>query len=138
MGILDVFGKKHVGKALTAHIPYAIKLRFVPFRLAAHRSESVDLVVGLKNLTEESLLTSVIVEVPKGLGFDQTGLSTAREIRLGYLGPKENKELVVPVFGSTRTDGGEYPVTVAAYCHYRDYAHVLNSEKKKIELRVVE
>ncbi|MEW6329007.1 MAG: hypothetical protein AB1468_02710 [Candidatus Micrarchaeota archaeon] len=137
MGFLDMFGKKDIGEDLTRKIPYDLKLRFSPYRLVARRSEAVELRVVLKNLREERMLTSVVFEVPRSLGFDQTGLAKVREVRLGYMGPFEEKEVVVDVWGNQLTAPGEYPVSVTAFCHYRDYAHVLNSERKRLALRVV-
>ena len=132
-----MLGKKDIGDELTKKIPYDLKLRFNPYRLIARKSESVELRITLKNLREERVLTSVVVEAPKNLGFDQTGLAKVREVRLGHMGPLEEKEVVVDIWGNQFTPPGEQPVSVTAFCHYRDYAHILNSERKRIALRVV-
>jgi uncharacterized membrane protein len=135
--LLDIFGKKDVGEELTKKIPYGMKLSFHPYRLNANKMESVMLIIELKNLKEEVLLTSVVVQLPKNLGFDQTALSNAREIRLGELRPGEEKVVKVEVWGNPRTDAGEYPVDVTAICHYRNYGYMLNAEKKNVVLRAV-
>jgi len=135
--LLDLFGKKDVGEELTKKVPYAMKLSFHPYRLSANKMESVMLIIELKNLKEEPLLTSIIVQLPKNLGFDQTALSSTREIRLGDLKPGEEKVVRVDIWGNPRTDAGEYPIEVTAVCHYRNYSYVLNAEKKGITLRVV-
>ncbi len=137
MGLLDMFGKKDIGDELTKKIPYDLKLHFNPYRLIARKSESVELRIALKNLREERVLTSVVVEAPRSLGFDQTGLAKVREVRLGYMGPFEEKEVVVDVWGNQLTAPGEHPISVTAFCHYRDYAHILNSERKRLALRAV-
>jgi len=139
MGILDLFGKKDVGKALVGGIPYALRLRFRPIRLSIKEKAPVDLLVDIKNLRdEEPLLTSVVVQVPKALGLDSIGLNTTREIRLGYMKPKEDKQLTIEIYSSARAKEGIFPVQVTAFCHYRDYSHILNYERKRIELRVVQ
>jgi uncharacterized membrane protein len=135
--LLDIFGKKDVGEELVKKVPYSMKLKFHPYRLNANKMESVLLLVELKNLKEEVLLTSVIMELPKNLGFDQTALSNAREIRLGEMKPGEEKELRVEIWGNPRTDEGEYNIKVTAICHYRNYGYLLNAEKKEITLRAV-
>ena len=137
MAFLDFFGKKNVGEDLIKKVPFGLKLRLHPYRLAANKAESVVLYVNLKNLKEEVLLTSIVVEVPKNLGFDQTGISKIREIRIGEIKPKEEREIKVEIFGNPRTEEGEYEITVTAYCHYRNYGYVLNAEKKDIVLRAV-
>lgn len=137
MGIRDLFGKKDVSADLIKRIPYAIKTRLNPYRLVANKQNSVTLFITLTNASKEPLLTSVVVKVPKKIGFDSSGLSAVREIRLGYLPPKESRELDVEIHGRTQTPAGEYTILINAFCHYRDYAHMLNSEVKKVSLRVV-
>ena len=137
MGILDLFGKKDVSDELTKKIPYAMKARFNPYRLVANKSNSVMLIASIKNLSKEPLMTSIVVRVPKGLGFDSTVLGTVREIRIGYLAPKEEKDLNIEIFGGIQSRPGEYKILITSFCHYRDYAHIFNSESKKISLRVV-
>ena len=137
MGLFDMFGKKDVSAELTKKIPYGLKLSFHPFRLNANRSDSATMKVQLTNLSKEPLLTSIVVRIPKKLGLDQTCLSQAREIRIGELAPGDNKELNVEVYSSTKTDAAEYPVEVTAISHYRNYAYVLNSEKKRGVIRAV-
>jgi uncharacterized membrane protein len=135
--LLDIFGKKNVGEELVRKVPYSMKLSFHPYRLAANKMESVLLIIDLKNLKEEVLLTSIVVQLPKNLGFDQTALSNMREIRLGEIKPGEEKVVKVDVWGNPRTDAGEYPIEVNAICHYRNYGYMLNAEKKSIVLRAV-
>jgi len=137
MGLLDIFGKKDVSAELTKKVPYELKLSFNPLRISANKSDSVRMTISLTNRSSEPLLTSVIVQVPKKLGLDQTCLSNVREIRLGELSPGERKEIAVDVYSSTKTDEGSYPVTVTAIAHYRNYAYVLNSESKSTQLRAV-
>lgn len=137
MKLLDLFGKRDVGEELVKKVPYALKLSFHPYRLSANKMESVMLIIQLKNLKEEPLLTSIVVKLPKNLGFDQTALSNTREIRLGDMKPGEERTVRVDVWGNPRTDAGEYPIEVTAVCHYRNYSYVLNAEKKEIVLRVV-
>lgn len=133
----ELFGKKDVGRELTRAIPYALKLRFLPFRMDSRSKQPVHLEIEIESLIEEPLLTSVVIQVSKAFGFDAMGLNSTREIRLSYLQPGEKKQLTVDLYSSARIKAGEFPVHVTAYSHYRDYSHILNYERKRISLRVV-
>jgi len=133
----ELFGKKDVGKELTRSIPYDLKLRFVPFRMDPKSKQPVHLEIEITNLLDEPLLTSVVVQVSKAFGLDAMGLNNTREIRMSYLQHGEKKQLTVDLYSSSRIKSGEFPVQVTAYSHYRDYSHILNSERKRISLRVV-
>ncbi len=137
MGLLDLFGKHDVGEQLVAGLPFVMKMEFSPLRIAAGRPDRTDLRLYLRNPGEVPLLTSVVVQLPKALGFDQTGLQTTRELRLGLLEPRKEREVAVTIFSNQRTQPGEYPVAVTAFSHYRDYAHILNSVKKQTVLRAI-
>jgi len=138
MGLLELFGKKDVGAALVRKIPYRLRMRFSPVRLSIKDKQPLDLILDVENtLDEEPLLTSIVIRVPKALGLDSLGLNQMREIRMGYLKPRESKTFHIEVFSTARTKPNDYPVLVTAFSHYRDYSHVLNSEKKRAEIRVV-
>jgi hypothetical protein len=137
MKILDLFGKKDAAQEVGRSLPYRVTSEFIPYRLYANRKGSSLLLMRLKNLTNEPVLSSVVVEVPKGLSLDDTGLSAAKELRLGTLAPGDEKEARVEVHGDTGTDKGEYTLSITAFIHYRDYGHVLNAMKKKALLEVV-
>ena len=138
MGLLELFGKKDIGASLVRKIPYGLKMRFNPYRLSITNKNPVDLVIDLENLRdEEPLLTSIVIRVPKSLGLDSMGLNQMREIRMGYLRPRESKQLHIEVHQTARTKPDTFPVLVTAFSHYRDYSHVLNSQKKRLDLRVI-
>ncbi|MDE1860483.1 MAG: hypothetical protein KGH72_02080 [Candidatus Micrarchaeota archaeon] len=137
MGIFDLFGKKDVTDALQKQLPYNIKTEFVPYKLKANSRSNSTLFVNIKNMTNEPVLSSVVIEVPDTLSFDQTGLQKAKEVRLGTLAPNEAKDARIDVFSGPATEKGDYTVTITAFIHYRDYAHVLNAMKKRNLLQVV-
>ena len=137
MKILDLFGKKDAATEVGRALPYRVSTEFVPYRLYANRKGSALLLMRLKNLTSEPVMSSIVVQVPKGLSLDDTGLSAAKEVRLGTLAPGEEKESRVEVHGDSGTDKGEYTLSITAFIHYRDYGHVLNAMKKKTVLEVV-
>ncbi len=137
MKILDLFGKKDAAAEVGRNLPYQISYEFIPFRLYANRKGSSMLLMRLKNLTTEPVLSSVVVQVPKGISLDDTGLSGAKELRVGTLAPGEEKQVRADVFGDIGTDKGEYTLSITAFIHYRDYGHVLNAMKKKTVLEVV-
>ncbi len=132
MGLLELFGKKPV----VTDAPYAITAEFHPMRLQAHKNDFVQLEVALQNASSQEFLTSLVLVVQKPLALDQTGLSSQREIRLGQLKPGEVKRLTINVYGTARTDSGEYLVKLYAISHYRDYGHILNEIRKIMALRV--
>ncbi len=136
MKILDLFGKRDSSGELNKTLPYRIMTEFVPYKLYANRKNSVLLMLKLKNLTNEPVLSSLVVELPKNLSLDTTGMSGTKELRLGMLAPGEEKESRIEVNGDVGTDKGEYTLSVTAFIHYRDYGHVLNAMKKKALLEV--
>ncbi len=137
MKILDLFGKKDAATEVGRTLPYQIASEFIPYRLYANRKSSSMLLMKLKNLTTEPVLSSVVVQVPKGLSLDETGLSGAKELRVGTLAPSEERQVRADVYGDAGTDKGEYTLSITAFIHYRDYGHVLNAMKKKAILEVV-
>ena len=134
MGIRDfLFGKKQVPGFQTPVCTISCSVH--PLRLPARKADYVELEIGVANIFEKELLTSVVVTLPKPLGFEQSALSHQKEIRLGHLMPGESKTLRVMVWGTARTDPGTYPVNIFALSHYHDYSYVLNESRKTIELR---
>ncbi|HEV8290154.1 MAG TPA: hypothetical protein VGQ00_04370 [Candidatus Norongarragalinales archaeon] len=132
MGIFELFGKK---AETNSDSIYSLSTDFHPFRLPAYRNDSVDLEITVRNNTDTELLTSVVVVVPKPLGFDSTALSQQREVRIGMLAGGDQRSMKIQIYGNGRTDPRSYPVKVFAISHYRDYGHVLNEVRKILELR---
>ena len=130
----NVFVEKKVPK-----IPFRISTSFLPLRMTAMKSNSVNLVVKLKNITDDPHLVSVDVSLPKGilLGFDSTCINKAIEKQVGDVGAGETKEVSIPIWANNQTEAGEYELEVSAYAHYQDYSKVLASVKKRASLRVV-
>ncbi len=137
MGIFDLFGKKDVTNDLKKTLPYSITTEFSPFKLKANSRSGSTLLVNLKNLTGEPVISSVVVQVPERVSLDSTGLAKEKEVRLGTLAPNEAKDTRIEIFSNSGTDKGEYTVTITAFIHYRDYAHVLNAMKKRAVLEAV-
>ena len=137
MGIFDLFGKKDVATDLRKQMPYNVVTEFVPYKLKANSRGSSTLAITLKNTTQEPVMGSVVVEVPERISLDTTGISREKEVRLGMIGPDENKEAKIEIYSGAGTDKGEYTVTITAFIHYRDYAHVLNAMKKRTTIEAV-
>lgn len=137
MAIFNLFGKKDVSTELTKNSPYRIATEWTPYRLYANRKNSCTLSVRIKNVTAEPLLTSMVVELPQPLSFDQTGIAKQREVRIGEMAAGEEKELGVDVYGSVNSDPGDYTISLTAIAHYRDYGHIINAVKKRTSLEVV-
>ncbi len=132
MGLFDRFGKKNVAADLERELPYAMKTEFVPYKLKANGRGSSSLFIDVRNLTKEPVMSSLVVEVPQKLNLDTVGMAKEKEIRIGMLGPNEEKRISVDIFSGPSTDRGDYTLSVTAFVHYRDYGHVLNSMKKRI------
>ena len=137
MKILNLFGKKEVSDAITKRMPYLIVTEFVPYKLHANRRSSATLLLKLKNLSSEPLLTSAVIEVPKQISFDETGITKTKEVRLGELAPNEEALSKGDIFSDAGTDAGEYTVTVTAMAHHRDYGHVINGMRKRTTISAV-
>jgi uncharacterized membrane protein len=137
MGIFDLFGKKDVANDLKKALPYSINTEFSPYKLKANSRSSSTLSVNLKNMTGEPVMSSVVVQVPDRVSLDNTGIAREKEVRLGTLAPNEAKLANIEIFSNSGTDKGEYTITVTAFIHYRDYAHVLNAMKKRSVLEAV-
>lgn len=148
MGMFDsLLGKKKeepaapavpgAGVSSSHGAPFTLSIAFRPLRLSARADGSVDLLATVHNVSGMPQMCSLVVEVPKSLGFDGVGLHKTKELRLGQLGPDEQKEAAVTIVGGGQTQPGSYRLQVTAYAHYRDYTHVLNSVSKTVELRVV-
>ncbi|MDE1856822.1 MAG: hypothetical protein KGH98_01920 [Candidatus Micrarchaeota archaeon] len=137
MAIFNLFGKKDVGNELVKNSPFRISTELVPYRLYANKKSSATLNLRIKNLTGEPLLTSVVVEVPEQLGFDNMNMGKQREVRMGEIAPGEEKNVGVELYNSIKADAGEYTLSITAMAHYRDYGHILNAVKKRTTVNVV-
>jgi len=134
MGFFELFGKKEVP---TSGGLYRLQCDLHPYRLPAYKSEFAELEVSVQNVFGKELLTSIVVSVPKPIGFDQTALSQEREIRLGLLQPGESRSMTIKLWSTPRAAPGTYLVKVFSLSHYRDYGYVLGEAKKTVDLRVV-
>jgi uncharacterized membrane protein len=130
----NVYVEKKVPK-----IPFRVSTSFLPLRLSAMKQNSVNLIVKLKNITDDPQLVSVDVSLPKGnlLGFDSTCINKAIEKKVGTMQAGATAEVSIPVFASNQTEAGDYELGLTAYAHYQDYSKVLASVKKRASLRVV-
>ncbi len=137
MAIFNLFGKKDVSSEITKTSPFKLVTEWVPYKLYANRKSSSTLNVKVQNNTNEVLLTSLIIELPDRLGFDDIGLQKQREVRIGNLSANEEKEVRFGVFNSIDADPGEYTITLTAIAHYRDYGHIINAIKKRTTVSVV-
>ena len=75
MGLFNIFGKKSVGEDLSKKYPFIFSFSFIKYNLNANSKSSVQAQIKVKNLLSEPALTSVVVEVPKQLGLEETCIS---------------------------------------------------------------
>jgi hypothetical protein len=137
MGFLDELMGKEEEAPARAGLPFNITTALRPVRLNARKEGSLELLVTVKNVTGSPVMTSVSAEVPKGLGFENLGLTRIKEIRIGELPAHKEKTVSFPVCSSVQTAPGTYSVLLAVNQHYRDYSHVQNYAKKTVEVRAV-
>ncbi len=132
MSFFDIFAKKPTESKTT----YTLRAELHPYRIPANTSDFVDLEISVSNNSTESVLTSILINVPRGLGFEQSAISQKKEMHLGQMEPKTVKQFKLRIYGTIRTQKGMYPVSIYALSHYQDYSHMLNEVKKTVELRV--
>ncbi len=137
MALFNIFGKRDVSKDIGKRSPFMVATEWMPYKLYAGKKSSSNLSIKVRNLTKEVLLTSLVVELPPKLGFDGMGLSKEREIRLGEIAPGEEKEAGIGVYNGLDADSGEYTLMLTAIAHYRDYGHVINAVRKRVDVEVV-
>ena len=137
MGLFDLFGKKDVSEDISKKLPFILVTEFVPYRLKSKEKNNCTLNVRIKNLTKEPVLSSIVIEVTKQLSFDAMGISKQKEVKIGNLAPNEEKFSSIDIHGGVGTDKGSYTITMTAFVHYRDYAHVINEMRKRAVLEVI-
>ncbi len=134
MSLFDLFRKKDAQKP---SVPYSLVTRMTPYRLYAHKSNSLVMSVSIKNLGEEQLLTSLSLDLPDMISMDKMEMVKTKEFKVGEIAPNETKELKVELFGGLNTDKGEYTLRVTVMSHFMDYSHVINSMKSTATIGVV-
>ncbi len=134
MGILQLF-KKNSNSDNSK--PLLISVSMIPYVLKANERSSSTVNVKIKNLLNEPALISLRLEVPKPLSVDYTGLIKEKEVKLGLLNPKEEKEANIDIFSNTGTDEGEYTIKLVVFKHYKDYTFVENQLSTSFIARVV-
>ncbi len=127
-------GKKEGGDG---RMPYLLSFELVPYKLYAGRKSSATIFLKVKNVSKEELMTSLSVDLPQKLNFENVGLSRVKEIRLGNLKPGEVREEKVNVMNSIDAEKGDYTLTITATAHFSDYDHVMNAIKKRFSISVV-
>jgi len=146
MGFLDSLvgeeGKgpeKGVPKKSGSQIPFRLSSSFIPLRLTAQKANSVNVVLKLRNITDDKQLVSIDILLPreKLLGFDPACISKSIEKRVGEVGPGQSVEVSVPIWANNQTAAGDYAMNITAYAHYQDYNKVYASVQKLISLRAV-
>jgi uncharacterized membrane protein len=120
-----------------ALIPYDVKIEFSPLRIKKGDERPTQMLIDVKNLEKEELLTSVVVEIPREMGFDKTGAVSRKEIRIGTLKPNDTKEFTIELYPNHRAEPGAYDIKVKANKHYRGYSHIIDSSEKTVVLRIV-
>ncbi|MGC8479412.1 MAG: hypothetical protein ACP5M9_01960 [Candidatus Micrarchaeia archaeon] len=137
MSLFDLFGKKDVSSDISKKLPFMLTTEFVPYRLKSREKNNCTLNIKVKNLMNEAVLSSVVIELPKQLSFDSMGMSKQKEIKIGNMAPNEEKYNYVEIYGGVGTDKGSYTITLTAFVHYRDYAHIINEMRKRVILEVL-
>ncbi len=122
------------------HGQVGLSVHFLPVRLAAKKDNRVDMIVRVSNDSPNKQLLSFEAFVPprEMIGFDSTVVNKHYEKKLGHLEAGASTEFAVPIYGTTQTRPGNYPVGLAVNVHFVDYSKVMpTGVKRKIALRVV-
>jgi uncharacterized membrane protein len=119
--------------------PFAVSLSYLPLRLSASSSNSINLVVKVKNVSPDAQLVSVDALLPRQamLGFDRPCINKGIEKRLGEIKAGEATEVQIPIWANSQTKEGKYDIEVTVYSHYIGYNKVLSYVKKKSSFRAV-
>lgn len=127
-------GLKEVGGLLS------LSIRFLPLRLSAKKDNQTDMLVTIINKSEEKQLLSFEAFLPprEMVGFDRTVINKHYEKKLGNVEAGAKVDFAVPIYATTQTKPGNYPIGVLANIHYVDYTKVMPTGiKRKVYLRVV-
>lgn len=136
MGFLDgIIGNKEA--PVKAGLPFNISTALRPVRLNARKENCLELLVTIKNATDQPVMASATVEVPRSLGFENLGITKIKEIRIGELAGNSEKTVSFSICANPQTPAGTYSLLLSVNQHYRDYGHILNYAKKTVEVRVV-
>ncbi|MCC7552176.1 hypothetical protein KO317_00735 [Candidatus Micrarchaeota archaeon] len=136
MGIIDTI--KNLGKQKeNSSKLMTISTQFQPYRLNAHKNESIDLLVTVKNNDSKVNMISVVAKCPDKIGFGSPGINKTEQKKLGDFQPGEEKTVIFKVQGNSNTLPNDYPIALFVYSHFRDYDHVENAIRKLITLRAV-
>ena len=119
--------------------PFNVSLSLSPLRLSANARNSVNLLVKVKNISDDPQLVSVDVMLPRNcmLGFDSACINKVAEKRAGELKAGESVEVPVEIWANNQSKSGSFAVDVTVYSHYIGYEKVLSYIKKSTPLRVV-
>lgn len=118
--------------------PLEVSMSFTPLRLSANRANSIDLVVKVRNISNENQLVSVDASLPRKcmIGFDPACINKSVEKQAGELKPGEATTVIIPVWANNQTKSDSYELTITSYHHYRHYDKVMGSVKRFLTLRV--
>ncbi len=94
-----------------------ITTSFLPIRMVAGQKEPVVLNVYVKNDSDESKLVSLIVKIPFSLGFNKIGLEREAVKRIGFIKPKTEKTIPIPLYGKHSIQPGEYKINIRVIEH---------------------
>ncbi len=132
----NLFNRKDPGQ-YASKLPLSINTEFVPYKLKAREKSSSTLIIRVKNLSDEPILSSVSVALPGQISLDEIGLEKRKDVKIGELNPKEEKESKIEIHSGVGTEKGDYTISLTAYVHYRDYSHVANAVKKRDTITAV-
>ncbi|MEM4366571.1 MAG: hypothetical protein QW035_00355 [Candidatus Anstonellales archaeon] len=140
MGLIDELFGKQEKKVDAEQNPFRVATRFVPLKLYAKQRSRTTLFIGVKNNTKDEQLISIDMFMPSGtsgVGFDATGLTKKREIKVGKIKGGEMKEVSVDIFSNGQAQAKPCDIEMIVYLHYLDYDKVLRYLKKVERVQVV-
>ncbi len=137
MGFLDELLGKKEEEPQRPGLPFNIKTSLRPVRLTAKKESCLEVDVTVKNVGKDAAMTSLSLELPKALGFENLGITKIKEIRIGSLPPQKERVVGFSVCSNYKTPAGTYSVLLTVNQHYRDYKHIVNYAKRTVEIRVI-
>ena len=114
------------------------KTRLTPIRMIIGKKEPVNLDVIIRNPGDEDILTSVVVNVPPGLGLDPSCISREKRQRLDLVPAEEERTATFRIYPKFNVTPGEYEIVITILTHPDRYDKVSSKKEYKTVLRVLE
>lgn len=113
-----------------------INTRLFPYRISLREKKPQELVIELKNISNEPKMVSFEASLPFELAFDKGGLNRSMEKRIQELKPNEPKRFQFDVYAARMSGEGAYIGKLVVSEHYRDFDYVTKAYERELHFRI--